>query len=169
MRAHRSRRGATLPEVLIVSAVLILMLTALLRLSTAATNDWASGTSKMMADSDASLAFQRLAGEVRLGLRASVNSSGTELTVVLPATNSQGDYDRFTEGASVRYFLLNGKLQRRVGTQTATVLGKNITDLKFTGSGLQIGLALTSRQKTGTKTGKTTYTTQVTLRNQPPT
>jgi len=117
-------------------------------------------------DNSASLALQSLAEEARAGIRAYTNTSGTELTVVLPATNSQGDYNRFVEGSSIRYYLSNGSLCRQVGTATPTVIGRRLTSSSFTVNGPQVRLRLSAQQRIGSRMEQTVLTTQVTLRNE---
>jgi hypothetical protein len=104
MRSSR-RRGVTLVEAVIGSGLLLLVAAGVVALSVAGTNAWSSNSSQMMADGSASMALQRLSQEVRSGLRASVSPDGTRLSVVLPWRNSEGDYDRFTDGATVTYYL----------------------------------------------------------------
>ena len=168
MKRARMRRGATLPEALIVSSLLVILLTGMVTVSVDASGQWSRSTSKMMADNDASLTLQRLARDVRDGTTASVNTGGTELTVTLPQVNSEGDFDRYTPGASVRYYLSSGTLYRQQGTGAAQALGSKVTAVRFAVDGAEVGLQLTTRQQNGTKGKETTLSTQIALRNEIP-
>jgi hypothetical protein len=161
---QRGRRGATLIEGITAATCLSLMILGLATLTRNASYAWSFGSSKMMADNNASLALQQLAQEVRKGIRAYVDGTGTQLYVVFPQVNSQGDYVRNKEGASVRYFLYSGTLYKADGT-VLTVLGKKITNFSFSVNGTQVGLTLSAKQQNGTQSGTTTLSTQVTMRN----
>jgi hypothetical protein len=132
-----------------------------------AMNQWSFGSSKVMADNDAGLALQALSREIRGGVRASVDAGGGTLTVVMPYVNAQSDYDRFRDGVTVRYYSQNGKLWRQSGVASATVLAKKINWVSFVVNGSQIQIRTNSTQQYGTRSGNTTLTTQVTLRNEP--
>lgn len=165
---RKLRRGVTLAEVVVAAFVFLLMLSGLVGMGISALNQWSFGSSKVMADNDAVLAMQLLSSEIRNGIRASTDTSGGTLSVVLPAANSVGDYDRFTEGVTVRYYVLNGKLMRQQGVATAAVLARKINSVKFAVNGAQVEVQTNSRQQYGTKIGDTTLKTQITLRNEPP-
>lgn len=164
----RRRRGVTLAEVVVASLCFLVMLTGLIGMSINGLRQWSFGSSKIMADNDAVLAIQSLSNEIRSGIRAYTNDTGTNLTVILPVINSQGDYDRFNEGTSVQYYVTNGKLYRQQGVTTATVMARNIKSVKFAVDGAQVQVTTNSRQQYGTKVGDTTFQTQITMRNQPP-
>jgi hypothetical protein len=154
-------------EVIVSSVIFVLMLVGLVGMTISAVNQWSFGSSKVLADNDAVLAMQLLSNEVRSGIRAYTDTSGGTLSVVIPTVNSQGDYDRFTEGATVRYYVSNSKLMRQQGVATATVLAKKINSVVFAVNGSQVDIQANSRQQSGTKIGDTTLKTQVNLRNQP--
>ncbi len=162
----RTARGATLIEVLIVASLFLVVLGGLLSMGLTATTSYSLNGSKMMADDSASMALQRLSQEVRTGLRVTVDADAQGLTVVMPAVNSQGDYDRYNDGAQIRYYLNAGRLYRKVGTANATVVGKNITVGRFTLDGSQLGIHLTCAQQIGNRQGTTSLATEITLRNQ---
>ncbi len=170
MNAARStRRGAGLVEVIVVSGLFVVLLFGLVTVGVNAASQYATDSSKMMADSDASMALQSIARDVRNGIRATVSSDGRSITVVMPVVNTQGDYDRYAEGSLARYFLntTTKRLCKQVGTNTPTTLGDNITDVQFTASGSEIGISLTARMRNGGKTKQTVLSTNVALRNEP--
>jgi len=164
----RTRRGISIPEVVVATFCLVLMLTGLVGMTVSGLKQWSFGSSKLMADNDAVLAVQLLSNEIRNGIRAYTDAPGTTLTVVLPLVNAQGDYDRFTEGASVTYYVSGGKLWRKAGAANATVLSRKINSVTFAVDGAQVQVSTNSRQQYGTKVGDTTMKTQITMRNQPP-
>jgi hypothetical protein len=167
MKPRSMRRGSSVTEVILMSGIMFLMLAALVTLSINIGRQWASGSSKMMSDGSASLALQTVAQEIRDGIRASV--SGGTLTVVMPYVNAQGDYDRYTDGTSVQYYLSGGKLYRQRGSATPSVVSTRVTAVAFTVNGEQVTLQMTAKRTSGTKTSTSTYRTQVTLRNLPAT
>ncbi len=168
-RPYSARRGASALEILSIAGVLLVVLGGLISLGTNSATEYALGASKIMADTDASLTLQKLVREVRDGISATVDSP-TSLTVVLPSVNAQGDYDRYTPGVSVRYYLNNKTLYRQAGTADAVVLGRNIRNLVFssesTPAGPRLKVALTCRQQVGTRKKETVLSSAVTLRNE---
>jgi hypothetical protein len=164
----RSRRGITLAEVVVASLCFLLMLAGLVGMAINGLRQWSAGSSKIMADNDAVLAIQALSNEIRSGIRAYTNDTGTTLTVVLPIVNSQGDYDRFNEGSTVKYYVSNDNLYRQQDVASAKVMARKIKSVTFAVDGAQVQITTNSRQQYGTKVGDTTFKTQVTMRNQPP-
>jgi Tfp pilus assembly protein PilV len=163
----KNRRGVTITEVVIASFIFLILLTGLIGMSMNALSQWSHGSSKVGADTDAMLAMQKLTTEIRTGTRASVASGGGTLALVMPSVNAQGDYDRFTEGATVYFYVSNGKLWRLAGGN-AVVIAKKVNWVSFAVNGSQVQIRTNSRQQIGTKIGDTTLTTQVSLRNEPP-
>jgi hypothetical protein len=151
-----------------VSTMFAMSLTGLVSVGVTAGTQWSIGSSRMMADNNASLALQSCARDIRDGLRATVSTNGRELTVVMPAVNLEGDFDRLTDGDVIRYYLSNGLLFRQRGTRTPIVLGKNLTALQFEVDRTKISIQLTTQQKNGNRVGETTLNTEVTLRNERP-
>ena len=131
-------------------------LTGLVSVGVTSSTQWSIGSSRMMADNNASLALQSCAQDVRNGIRATVSTNNKELTVVMPAVNLEGDFDRLTDGDVIRYYLADGTLYRQRGTRTPIVLGKRLTSLRFEVDGAKIRIQLTAQQKNGTHLGETT-------------
>lgn len=165
----KCRRGFNLVEVIIAAGIMMFILAGVIATGIASTTQWAVNKTKTSADNDASLALQRLTEEVRTGIKAAVSSDSKTLTITMPAVNSAGDYDRYTNGASWSFYQSNGSLFRKIGTGTAVQLGKNITGATFAlGSGsAQVVATITSRQTQGTRYGETSYVTTISLRNDP--
>lgn len=166
---RKTRRGFNLVELIIASGILSFILAGLVATGIASSTQWAISKTKTSADNDASLALQRLTEEIRAGIKATVSSDSKSLSVVMPAVNSAGDYDRYTNGATWTFYQSNGKLYRKIGTGTATRLGSNITGVSFSlGAGTaQVIATVTSRQTQGSRYGETSYTTTISLRNDP--
>lgn len=167
-RRFRSRRGVSLPEVITAAAMFFVLLTGLVTMSLNSGLEWCYGTAKIRADDSASLAIQDLAREIRNGTSATVDTTGTQLTVQFPATNSQGDFDRDTAGTVYRYYLSSGRLCRQQGSASAVVLARNVTGLRFGVDGDEVSLQVTSQQQAGSRSGTTSLNTRVALRNPAP-
>ena len=163
----KMRRGITVAETITAGALFVLLLAGLVSLNSGAAAAWSIGSSQMMADNNASLALQKLTTEIRDGQSASVDTTGTRLTVTFPAITADGDYDRSGAGNTIVYFLSGTSLTRQQGTASA-VLCKNVNSVQFAVSGGQVQVTLTSRQQNGTQARLTTLTSPVSLRNQPP-
>jgi hypothetical protein len=168
MKRFRFRRGATLPELMVVIGSFAFLLAGVIAMGVNSASEWGRGSTKLIADNDASIALQKLGREVRNGIRCYTNTSRDQLWVVMPVTNAQGDYDRFTESAShVRFYRSNGNLYRQVGSGTASVLAREVDSINFQVNGTQVEIQLRCRKEAGIRYGETTLETQVTLRNEP--
>lgn len=163
----KTRRGITVAETITAGALFVLLLAGLIALNSGAASAWSIGSSQMMADNNASLALQKLTTEIRDGESASVDATGTRLTVTFPSVTADGDYDRGGTGNTLVYSLSGTSLTRQQGTANA-VLCRNVNSVQFAVSGGQVQVTLTSRQQNGTQARLTTLTSPVSLRNQPP-
>lgn len=162
------RRGVTVAEALTAAGAFTFMLGGLVTLFSGTNRGWAGDTSKMTADNGASLALQIIAKDVHAGQTAVTNASGSQLTLTFPALDSNQDYDRYNTGAVMVYYVSNNKLYRQQGTTTPLLLAPYVDSAFFSVVGSQVSIQLTRTQKTGNKTGTTTFSTQVYLRNEPP-
>jgi type II secretory pathway component PulJ len=167
--SRNRRRGFTLPEVITAAFSMALLFSGLMLLTVNTGTGWAFGTSKMTADNSASLAMLEWAKDIRDGRSATAGVNGTSLSVTFLTANSEGDYDRNnpTTTTSVNYYLSGTNLIRQTGS-TTKVLGKKIKTVLFSVAGSEVTLQITAQQQSGTKTGATTLTSQVYLRNEPP-
>jgi prepilin-type N-terminal cleavage/methylation domain-containing protein len=167
---RRGRRGVTLIEILTVVTLFLVLMTGIFAIHSTVLGEYARGSAKMAADDETSLALQKMSREIRNGLRAFVQSP-TELRVRLPVLNAQGDYDRYTEGSLLRFYLSNGKLYRQEDAAVSTVLVSGVSALTFTtettSSGLQYRVSLTCQQSSGNQSRQTTLNTTLCLRNEP--
>lgn len=162
------RRGVTVAEALTAGFAFTIMLSGLVTLFSGTNRGWARDTSKMTADNGASLALQIIAKDVHAGQIATTNSDGSQLTLTFPAVDSNNDYDRYNTGAVLVYYVSNHKLYRQQGTNTPQMMAPYVDSALFSVVGSQVNIQLTRTHQTGNKTGTTTLSTQVYLRNEPP-
>ena len=172
MNRSRRRRGITLVEVSIAGLLMTSLLVALLSLGSVTSKEWAKSSAKIGADTDASVALQQFAYQVRDGISATV-SDGV-LTVVMPLVNSEGDYNRYVTGDTVDFYVEDGTLYRQVSGSQVTgsssvpvALASGISSHSFAVAGREVSLSVTTEQERGIEKATTTYHTQVALRNQP--
>lgn len=169
-RKWRAQRGVTLVELLTVGVLFTMLLTGIITIQLGVSAEFARGSAKMTADSEASVALQKMSQEIRNGLRAYVEGP-TELRVRMPALNSQGDFDRYQSGSLIRYFLMEGSLYRQVDGTPSAVLVSGVSAVAFTTeatpTGLRYQVSLTCRQRSGREYRQTTLSTTLCLRNEP--
>jgi hypothetical protein len=157
------RAGITLMETLVVLGIFAVFTTALISLFVGSLGSWDKGSGKGLSDTTASLALQKAAREIVDGKSASV-SSGT-LIVQMPLLNSQGNYERDSDGDVVRLYVSSGILYRQTNSSTAVVLAKDIVSATFTVSNSMVTIAITAQGRTGKNIMQTQMTQIVTLRN----
>jgi hypothetical protein len=163
------RRAFSVTEALTASTVLVFVLSGVFAVGIGSAREWASDTSRMVSDNDASLAIQTLSKDVQAGLSASVGTAGSSLTIVLPLVNAQGDYDRYLNGNTVTYThdATAQLLYRRVNGGTAQAIARRVTSVQFALNGQRVTFILHSRKQVGPKVSTTVLTTEVYLRNTP--
>lgn len=158
-------RGVTLPEVTIALALFLFLLGGFILLLLGASNQWCSESARLTADEEASRAKQLLVRDLRDGLRASTNDTGTVLRLVRPAIAPSGDFDRFREGSHIEYYAAQGCLYRREGTAVPLVLSRGIDSARFAVGGARIGIELTSAETVGKRSRSRTLRAELVLRN----
>lgn len=161
--AQRGRRGMTLVEVMIVLGIISVLTSALMSLFITSLWSWDRGSSKGPADTTASIALQKVARAIADGMSASVSSG--QLTVQLPNVNDQGDYDRSTNGNTVKIYLSGTTLYQQINSGTATVLSKYISAAAFSYSSGTVTVTLTGQYQTGQRVMTTQMSQVVALRN----
>ena len=157
------RSGTTLVEVMVVYGIIAVLTTGIFSLFLTSLKSWDTGSSKTLSDNGSSLALQKAIRAISDGMSATV-SSGT-LTVQFPAVNDQGDYNRSSNGATVKLYLTGTTLYEQVNSGTAVSLMKDISAATFTVSGSTVTLAITGQGQTGDNLMQTQLTQVVTLRN----
>jgi type II secretory pathway pseudopilin PulG len=157
------RPGITLVEVMVVLGLIAVITTGLMSLFLGALGTYDKGSGKSLSDTVASLALQKAAREIADGKSASV--SGGVLTVQMPLVNSQGSYERASNGDQVKLYLSSGTLYKQVNSSTATALIKDVASASFSVSNGTVTLTITGQGRTGKNVMQTQMTEVVALRN----
>ncbi len=160
----------TLIEIVIATALLSVVGTALTLTLIGSARGWGSGTAKDYTANNITLAMQKLSMEARDGSLASTSSTNDVLTVTYPSimtdpTSSEKFYDTST-GSTItkRYYVSNGNLVRDSGS-SVSIIGKGITSATFGSTGGRITVTLASREQCGTSTDTKQITSVIGLRN----
>ena len=169
MNRFRTRRGATIPEVITVAILSVVLLTGMITMAVNASTEWSMGSSQVWADNDASMALQNLVRDAREGISLRIAAEGTELFVRMPAL-SGNEYNRYALGPEVRYYRDSmNRLVRQIGSGTPRVLGENVTRIRFVEvTNSAVAVQLTSTQRNGMHDRTSELNTQIALRNEVP-
>jgi prepilin-type N-terminal cleavage/methylation domain-containing protein len=162
-RLRRRRAGMTLVEVLVVLGILAVLTSALFSLLITSLWSWDRGSGKGQSDTTASIALQKVVRAIADGKSASVTSG--QLTVQLPLLNNQSDYDRSSNGNTVKIYLTGTTLYQQINAGTAAIVSKDITAATFTVSSRSITVSLTAQGRTGKNLMTTQMSQVVALRN----
>lgn len=166
MRTRTLRRGITVVEVVTAASLMSVVLLGIVSLGVNSGNAWTYGSQRLIADDRASLGLQALCQDIRGGSKATVDSTGTVLTLTSASTNSAGDYDRtLVSYTTTRYYLSGGYLYKQVGTQSAVRMGSKLVGVRFAVSGSKVSVTLTARQQSGGKLRDATMSSDIVLRN----
>jgi prepilin-type N-terminal cleavage/methylation domain-containing protein len=115
----RSRRGFSLAELLVVSALLGMMMAGLLVIQSGGTSAYVVGSSRVAAQQNGRVALEMMVRELRSAQSISAVTSATDITFV----------DQ--NGVTVQYQSTSGTLNRIVaGTSTPLISG--VTSINFT-------------------------------------
>ena len=150
-------------EVLVVLGILAVLTSALFSLLISSLWSWDRGSGKGQSDTTASIALQKVVRAIADGMSASVTSG--QLTVQLPLLNNQSDYDRTSNGNTVKIYLTGTTLYQQINSGTATIVSKDITAATFTVSSGTITVSLTAQGRTGKNLMTTQMSQVVALRN----
>lgn len=168
MRASRRRRGITMVEALTASGLLTVVMLGVVSLGINSGNAFSYGSARLASDNRGSIALQSLCQDLRSGSRASVDTSGSVLTITSASANSEGDYDRTASATqTTRYYVSGTTLYKQQGTSTPVRMAADIKAVGFRVDGSRVKITLTSRQQSGTKIGEASFNTEITLRNPP--
>jgi prepilin-type N-terminal cleavage/methylation domain-containing protein len=160
---RRRRPGMTLVEVTVVLGIMAVLTSALFSLLISSLWSWDRGSSKGQSDTTASIALQKVARAIVDGKSATVSSG--QLTVQLPLVNDQGNYDRTSNGNTVKIYLTGTTLYQQINSGTAVSVSKDITAATFTTSNGSVTVSLTSRGQTGKNIMSTQLSQEIALRN----
>ncbi len=164
----RNNKGVTVVEALISVSVVSLIGTALVALLVHSLAGFGSGASQEASISQATIALQKLANDIREAKSATV--SGGVLTVTFPLriqNPATGEYIYDLTGESPttqRYYVSNGNLVRNVGGNTS-ILARGITSATFAASAREVYATLTSEEQVGKGKASTVVTGRIALRN----
>jgi hypothetical protein len=153
----------TLVEVMIVLGIISMLTSALMSLFITSLWSWDRGSAKGPADTTASIALQKVSRAIDEGMSATVSSG--QVTVQLPTVNNRGDYDRTTNGNTVRIYLSGTTLYQQINSGTATIVSKNISAATFSYSLGTVTVTLTGQYQTGRRLMTTQMSQVVALRN----
>ncbi len=162
-RLQARRGGMTLVEVMIVLGIISVMTSAVMSLLVTSLWSWDKGSGKGQSDTTVSIALQKATRAIADGMSASVSSG--QLTVQLPNVNNQGDYDRNTNGNTVKIYVSGTTLYQQINSGTATSLSTNITGATFSVSNGSVTVTLTAKGQTGERVMTTQMSQVVALRN----
>jgi prepilin-type N-terminal cleavage/methylation domain-containing protein len=116
-----SRKGFTLVEIVISTAILCVATLAIGGLMVHGLRGWSLGTGRDSANNQATIAMQKLCNDVRSARTAAVSSSGDRLTVTFPqlltdSNTSEQAYDSSVNSATTcSYYVANGDLMKQSG------------------------------------------------------
>ncbi|MDH7602157.1 MAG: hypothetical protein QHI38_08415 [Armatimonadota bacterium] len=168
MTAVRNNKGITAVEALISVFVTSLVGAALAALLVHSLSGFGSGSSHEASTSQATIALQKLAAEVREAKSATV--SGGVLTVTFPLkvqnpATGEYIYDLTGDSPTPRsYYVSNGNLVKNVGG-TVSVLARGIKSATFAVSARVIYVTLTSEDQVGRSKASEVVTGRIALRN----
>lgn len=163
-----NKRGMTAVEMLISVAVLSVIGTALVAILAHSITGFSSGVSHEASISQATIALQKLANEIREAKSATV--SGEALVVTFPLAvedPSTGEriYDISANDPVTRsYYVSNGNLVRSVNG-TVSIVARGISSATFATSGRDVYITLTSSEQVGRKAASAQVTGRIALRN----
>lgn len=175
MKLRNNNKGMTLVEVMVSVGVLSIVGTGLLTMSVACLRSWGNGASNEVANSNVTLAVQKLAFEIREARSATV--SGSQLVAVFPKaltdpTSGEKGYDAVLNDAVTRsYYVSGGNLMRNKGGTISTLakgisaVGNGPNDTKLSASGSAVDVTLWSAQQLGTSVRNQSATAHIALRN----
>jgi type II secretory pathway pseudopilin PulG len=155
LRVSRTKGGFTLVEVL-VSVVLLTMIGGTLSaLVIHSIDGWSHGMSKNNADGAASVAVHKLTQDISLGSGATLVSGQLLVTMPPLVTDAYGEkyYDTNVPPTTYKYYLYNGAIYRKIGSETAKVFARDISAVTFSPAGKLVSFVVTGRSDITTVNG----------------
>jgi hypothetical protein len=150
-------------ELLVTAGLLSILTLGVLSLFGTAMDQWSRGSGKSEADDVASIVSQQVVRYIQDGKSATSTIGG--LSVRLPGTNDQGDYERALNGDLILFYTASGKLYRRVNSNTATQIATGVQTFSYSVVGGNVTFTLTINRTSGTRTSTSSFTQRVALRN----
>ena len=171
MKLAPNNKGMTLIEVLISVSVLAIVGTGLLTMSVHCLRGWGRGTGNEAANSNVTLAVQKLAIDIREARSATSNSAQTQIVAVFPKMLTDPDtgeqvYDAVLNDPETRtYYVSAGNLICRKGDVITTVARGISANSVLTASGAAVDVTLKSIPPAGTSAVTQQATAHISLRN----
>ena len=159
----------TLVEALVSVSVLAVISTGLLTMSVQCLRGWGKGAANESANSNVTLAVQRLAFDIREARSATVSSS--QLVVVFPKaltdpSSGEKGYDAVLNDPVTRsYYVSGGNLMRNTGGTISTLARGISSSSVFSASGSAVDVTLVSDQQLGTSVSTQRAAAHICLRN----
>ena len=165
----RNRRGFTILELTIAMTVSAALMAGLGMMIAQSLKSWSSGTSRANSENAAAIAVDKLWMDIRPGSTATVSSDSTQLTVQIPPliTDANGEkyYDKSGTKTAYTYYVSNSILYRKIGSASATVFARDISEAEFSCTGSNVTLTITAANQVGSSQTEQECTTQVVMRN----
>ncbi|MBC7326709.1 hypothetical protein H5T87_01170 [bacterium] len=147
----RSRRGLTLPEALVVSLIILLIVLSVLNIYILALRGREWGEKKASAEHKARIAMEWLLRDLRMAMDVSIpQDKGSTIIIYQPLTDSNGNIilPIIRDPIPITYYLTeDGNLVRQRDTETR-IIATGIESLSFSLEGTvdQIKVSLTARE-----------------------
>lgn len=170
MRLMRSRKGLTLIEVVVSTAILSVVAVALFSVANSTMRGLMSGSSKDALANSATLGLQKICDEIRDGKTASVSADGKVLTVRFPVlltdtSTNERIYDSSTTDPTPRiYYVSDGNLVKSVSGRVS-IVQRAVTSATFHISLSTVDITLSSTSGYADQSFTQSSQGQVTLRN----
>lgn len=105
----RNRRGFTLPEVMIATLIMSLLLMCIVAMWMSTMRRCETEMAQLGADTNAVLAMQTMVSDVREAKTVTILAGGAQLRVTKPVRSAQGYYDRTQSDTThqINYYLSN--------------------------------------------------------------
>ena len=162
----RSKKGMTFVELMCTITLASVIGAALVGVVTHSLTAWNSGMNKTNENDAVTLALQQISNEIRDGRSASITSGVLIVTfpkTLTDATTGEKVYDLSADDPITRrYYISNGNLVRRVGTNES-IVRRGISTATFGASGGIVTMTLVGSITTGHD--RCELTSRVTLRN----
>jgi len=154
-------------EVMTATTIGTMVIMTVVALMFASLRSWARGSSHAYANTDATIAMQKIVQALREA--KSVSISGGSLAVVYPLQNVDGTYDNRFNGETVSFYLSGTNLYRKRIAPTVgepKVLSKYIQSVAYAlNSGNVLAITMVAVETVGTKTQTVLLNEQIRLRN----
>lgn len=118
---NRTRRGATLVEVLVASGVSSFVLLGTLSVFVSGISSWTRGNRRIEVETQSQTVVRKVADELREAVQVTVDADGNGITYFRPRTDADGNFQinvrglPVSDGVARRFFVQNGRLMHDAG------------------------------------------------------